>query len=190
MSSQERSSLNTFENVLVRIGGTVAEICLFVLVSLIVVDVFLRYVFNAPTKFTDEVGGYLLVGISFMGATYALKHGSHVKVTVLTERFPQKVQRWFNFITESLALSGLIILVWKTVQLVMRSYATNFRSMGYLEAPMWLPQLVVPIGLTIFSLHILLLLIVQARRLSTGPKEMPKAPSTPQQPGEEIFSKE
>ncbi|MFC1916060.1 TRAP transporter small permease [Chloroflexota bacterium] len=171
MSRNKDRFLNKLRSGLILTGGHTAEVFLFVLIALVAVDVVLRYVFNSPTQIADELGGYLLVGMAFTGATYALHVGTHVKVTLFTERLPRKALQWLIFITESMAEIGVIVLVWKSTELVIKSYGTGIKSAGYMATPMWIPQVIVPIGLTIFALHILINLIWEAGALFTPSDE-------------------
>lgn len=143
----------------------VAEACLFGVIGLLAVDVIGRYVFHKPTLISYEITGYLLVGITFLGLAYGLQQGSHVKVTILVDYFPASLRRWWILILDSIALVFIIILMWKTIDLVKLSLETGTLSMTFLAAPMWIPQIIVPIGLGMFVLVALCQLVVQAKGL-------------------------
>ena len=49
-----------------------------VMFGVIILQVVLRYVFNAPLVFTDELAAYLFVWISFLGWTLATRRRIHI----------------------------------------------------------------------------------------------------------------
>lgn len=63
-----------------------------VLTFVIGYDVALRYLFNAPTKWAYEMS-YQIGGVFFwLGAAYALKHGSHVRIDIFYSRFSRRTK--------------------------------------------------------------------------------------------------
>jgi len=142
-----------------------AEACLFVVIGLLAVDVIGRYVFDRPTLISYEITGYLLVGITFLALAYGLREGSHVKVTILVDYLPASLRKWLALIMDSVALIFIIVLMWKSIDLVRLSLETGTLSMTFLATPMWIPQLIVPIGLGMLVLEVLHQLVVQAREL-------------------------
>lgn len=146
-------------------GRTIAELGVLALIALIVVDVVGRYVFLKPTKVADELGAYMLVGITYFGAAYTLRKGMHIKVTILVDRLSARMRRWLTLLMDSLGLFLVVLLTWQSTKLMMMSLSTDTRSVSVLRTPMFIPELLVPIGLGIFSLEILRQLILQVRDL-------------------------
>ena len=52
------------------------------MMMLVVVDVFMRYVMRHPLMIADEFSAYLLVALSFLGFAYTWRQGGHVRVEV------------------------------------------------------------------------------------------------------------
>ncbi len=68
-------------------------ICLVVsvvLLSLTTANVFSRYVIHASISFTDEITTNLFVLLSVMGTALAIKRGSHLGLSILTDALPKK----------------------------------------------------------------------------------------------------
>ena len=55
---------------------------------LISINVVLRYGFNSNLTMTEEVGRYLFVWLTFLGAVSAFVRGRHVRVDVVLRRMP------------------------------------------------------------------------------------------------------
>ncbi|GAA0594901.1 TRAP transporter small permease subunit [Craurococcus roseus] len=79
------------------IGQTFAW-CILVLTAVVVYEVFVRYVFRAPTTWGYDVS-YMLYGTLFMMAgAYALSRNGHVRGDFLYRNFPPQRQAWFDLV--------------------------------------------------------------------------------------------
>ena len=66
-----------------RIIKFLAALVLGAAVVLVSMQVFLRYVFNAPQAWAEEVGRYLFVWSVFLGAAVALAEDRHIRIKKL-----------------------------------------------------------------------------------------------------------
>ena len=62
---------------------------------IIMVQVFSRYVLNSSISWSEEIARYLMIWTALVGASVALRQGSHVAITLLIERLNQKALPWF-----------------------------------------------------------------------------------------------
>ena len=60
---------------------------------LVFLNVVLRYGFNSNLTMTEEVGRYLFVWLTFLGAISAFVRGRHVRVDTIVNRFPSWLKR-------------------------------------------------------------------------------------------------
>jgi C4-dicarboxylate transporter DctQ subunit len=109
-------------------------------------SVALRYLFNRPQVWTDQLVGYLLVVVVLAGAAEALRRGEHIGVDLITERLSVAARRLAEIwgMAAVVLVSGCLVAAgWEVVSF---SYDVGLVSDGYLEVPMWLPQAAVPAG--------------------------------------------
>ncbi|EMS81638.1 TRAP transporter small permease subunit [Desulfotignum phosphitoxidans] len=86
------------ENI-VRKQGDVTSFLVYPLLIIVVYEVFMRYVFNAPTTWGFEATTFLY-GLHYMfGLSYADVHGAHVKVDIFTSLVSKKSQAVLSIIT-------------------------------------------------------------------------------------------
>ena len=75
----------------------IVRFLLVVLMSAIVIDVLLqvfsRYLFNAPLGFTDELAAFLLIWLGLLGAAYATGEKQHLAIDLLSIRVSPVNQR-------------------------------------------------------------------------------------------------
>lgn len=77
-----------------------------------VYEVVLRYLFNSPTIWVQELT-ILLSAICFVvSGLYSLERRDHIRITVLAERLPPRVQRGLDWLGLLLALIFLCAVAW------------------------------------------------------------------------------
>jgi tripartite ATP-independent transporter DctM subunit len=77
---------------LLAVSDAIAAIMLAADLLVVCVSVALRYWFNAPVEWSDDVARGLMVGSSFFGAASALARGDNPGVQFFVERFPATVR--------------------------------------------------------------------------------------------------
>lgn len=135
-------------------SGYLAGVFLVAIAVLVVAQIAARW-FNQQIPSADEFAGYCLAASSFLGLAYSFRSGSHIRVTLLTDRLPSKVQRILLLLV--LAFAVVMIAIWakNSISLVYESWSFNEVSTGILKYPIWIPQLSMGIGVTLFCLAIL-----------------------------------
>ncbi|WP_420006306.1 TRAP transporter small permease [Arenibacterium sp. LLYu02] len=129
-------------------------------VALTFAQVVLRFGFDRPQAWVEEISRYLLVWITFIGAAAAYATDEHIRVTALTELLDRHLRRpllLFRMTAELLAV-GVMILAGTTV-------AWDNRAAGFYTAPS-MPQVIfhlaIPVGGLLMTCG--LLLWIRARR--------------------------
>ena len=74
--------------------GRVVSVVAVVFAAMIIFDVVMRYVFNAPTRWAFDVTKQLYGFYFVMLGGYALRHQSHVRVDLVTEKLGNTARRW------------------------------------------------------------------------------------------------
>ncbi|MBE0556342.1 MAG: TRAP transporter small permease subunit, partial [Proteobacteria bacterium] len=64
------------------LGGWFGGWLVPLMMMLVVVDVFMRYVMNRPLMVSDEFSAYMLVALSFLGLAYTWREKGHVRVEI------------------------------------------------------------------------------------------------------------
>ncbi len=91
--------------------GRVTAWASFALAVLMAANVLLRYGFSAGAVWAQELEWHLMVVICMFGASYALRHGDHVRVDVLFARMSRRWQLRIDVLTALtfVVVCGLII---------------------------------------------------------------------------------
>lgn len=72
--------------------------------TLVIINVFSRYFFNAPIAWVEEVATSCFVYTVFVGAAWCLRTRQHVGVDLLVDRLPEKGREIVHFLTDIVIL--------------------------------------------------------------------------------------
>lgn len=136
--------------------GVVVSVLLSAIAVICFLEVILRYVFAASLSWYDELVGYLLVWLTFLGAVLAQSHGQHIGIGDLVERAPEGIRR-------PMELSAHLVLV--AVHLVLLIYGTRLAIPFLGERAITVP---VPMGVVygVIPVSAALMLVVEGARIA------------------------
>jgi TRAP-type C4-dicarboxylate transport system permease small subunit len=93
--------------------GSLLALLMGVMVLDVTWQVVSRFVLRAPSSFTEELAGFLLIWIGLLGAAYCLRTGSHLGIDLLVTRLPGGARRAARLLAHALvaafALSTMVI---------------------------------------------------------------------------------
>jgi TRAP-type transport system small permease protein len=147
-----------------RSASTLAGLAVLAIVVLISIDVLMRFFFNQPQLFVDEVASFLEILVIFGGLTYTFRTGGHVRVDLLTGRLPRPARAWLRLLSLLIGLAFLGVVIWPTVQSALTAYRYG-RVSTVMLYPLWLPMLLIPAGLALLGAAMLVTLARQVRVL-------------------------
>ena len=128
--------------------GAVALLCL--------VEVTLRYGFGGGLGFYDELAGFALVWLTFLGAVLARRDGAHIGIRDLVSRLSPRPRRIARILEHTTVLALHLVLGWFGTVLVLRFLGERSITM---PIPMGAFYLVLP-------LFAVLTAAMEARRLA------------------------
>lgn len=135
-------------------AGYAAGITVFGLTLLISAGVFSRRVLGSPILALDEVSGYCLLAIVFLGLAHTMKAGGHIRADIVLAHVPAGVRGGLEVLATLLALLFALTLLVGNWALVAEYYGRGTLSFKYLQIPLWIPAslLVVGVGLLLLQL--------------------------------------
>jgi C4-dicarboxylate transporter, DctQ subunit len=126
-----------------------------VLTVMVTGGVIARRVFHAPLLFVEEVSGYLVLAIVFLGLAHTLKAGGHIRVDVIFGRLAGGVRRATQAACLVVALAWAGFVVAGTWRLVAEYYTQRVLSFAYLQTPLWIPGTVMVVGAVLLALQVI-----------------------------------
>lgn len=98
---------------------------------------------------------FCLAASTFLGLGYSMRHGAHVRVTLVIDSLPPKLKRLFEAWVCLCSLIILSWLTWKAVIFTWQGYVFKEVSPGLIAIPLWLPQSGMVIGLAVITVAVL-----------------------------------
>lgn len=99
--------------------------------------------------------GFCLAASTFLGLGYSMRHGAHVRVTLVIDSLPPKLKRLFEAWVCLCSFVILFWLTWKAVIFTWQGYVFGEVSTGLLAIPLWIPQSGMVIGLAVMTVAVL-----------------------------------
>ncbi|MGQ9694471.1 MAG: TRAP transporter small permease subunit [Thermodesulfobacteriota bacterium] len=127
-------------------GASISATGIITMTGLIIADVILRRLFNAPLIFADEIAGYLLVLITLLSVGYTLKENGHIQVLILIQRLSRRRLEALRIFWYAISLVYTACLLFMTGQLTWESYELKAFSPTPSQLPMAPFQLIMPVG--------------------------------------------
>ena len=113
----------------------------------------MRYAFNISSNAWLEIQWYLFSAVFLFCSGYALLHGQHVRIDVISGRLSKRAQTWIEILgTVFFLMPMAIAILWMSWPVFVDAYQHNEVSTNAGGLPIWPARLMLPIG---FSLLIL-----------------------------------
>ena len=131
-------------------------------------EVTARWAFGAPTIWAQEVAVYLLIACAFFGFAPTMHAGEHIRIDLLYKRFGRGTRSAIELLACICIAAYAGIAAWGGYEMVVQSLKYGRRSLTLLAVPVWIPQLVVPIGMTMLLIVALVRAWQVAKQLGGG----------------------
>lgn len=142
-------------SVLLRIEDGILVGLLLAILAMAVLQIVLRNVFDTGIIWGDILVRILVLWIGMMGAIVASRRGEHINIDIVTRYLPAAARS---------VVGGLICMLTAAVCGVASFYSfkfvaaeAEFGGMAFANVPVWLCQVIIPIGFTIIALRYILL---------------------------------
>jgi TRAP-type C4-dicarboxylate transport system permease small subunit len=114
--------------------------CVFgVVIVVVLLQVFCRYVLGSALGWAEELSVYLLVWMVFLGAAAAAQDRSHIRVDVFVDLLPLRFRMIFRVMADLLQAVFMVVMVW-----------LGFRMVGVMSGTQS-PALHLPVGYVTYA---------------------------------------
>ena len=159
-----------------RMFGAIAAVLVIVLVVLMLYDVVLRYIFNAPTIWGNDLNTWLMGASFVLSIAYAMATDSHVRVDLLYNRQTRRHIRIFDLVGLTLIILPTVAwITWGLLDHFLMAYRSLERSgSGGWNPIVWPFKLILLVGFAIFTVQIAAEIIKRIASLLGHPFEPPE----------------
>ena len=126
--------------------------CLALLVFITFTNVILRYCFNAPYQWGEEVQMLLIVWVIWYGGSAAFRTGNQICVDMILGLLPKPVQKAANIVIFALSFAVLLFMFRQGMAYILQLFSTN-RVTETLHIPRGFVYSCMPVGCLLMLLN-------------------------------------
>ncbi len=155
--------IDNYLKVIYRLSGGAAAFFLILVAAFILTGIASR-IFGFYIRGLAEYSGYCMAASSFLALAYTFGEKGHIRITLFLEKSNKSIRRFLELWCLFVATFFSGFLFFYFVKMLMISFKFQERSEGADEILIWIPQVSVALGSTIFFfcvLHNFILLILK-----------------------------
>ena len=166
----------TLKLILTNLDAIITAATLSICVVLVNANVIMRYFFNSPIRWAEEVVTSLFVWTVFIGSAYAYRKHSHLGVDILVNLMPPKMKAVVKAVMSVVELGVLTMLTWISSEYVYhliynRAGKLKIVMTDMLRIPKWWTGIAVPIGFGLSVIYSVYFMVKGVRAYLAKKKE-------------------
>jgi TRAP-type C4-dicarboxylate transport system permease small subunit len=150
-----------------RISLWLSSACMIGMVLLILVEIVLRGVFNSTTEHSDELVGYMLVGLTFLSLALCQSGGAFHRVELVQMRLGRRGKAVSALVFDLLSFGYVALTGWYFIQFVMSSWRREAMASTTLSTPLWIPESVMILGAALLLVALGRTVVDDVRKLAS-----------------------
>ncbi|HZH06997.1 MAG TPA: TRAP transporter small permease [Lautropia sp.] len=120
--------------------------------GLVLLAVILRYVFNDPLTWGEELIVGLFTWMVFVGAAAAVRSQMHIRIDVMAPVYANPKMNWLNTVTLVIGIVIIATMIWACYEQVLQELVVELPMLGVSKA--WFAA-AMPAGLILMLIHVL-----------------------------------
>lgn len=132
----------------------------FTMSVVVAVQVFFRYALNHSLFWSEELARYLLVWLTFLGASVAYRRTLHPGIDIVYAQMPVPIQRMISIFIHFISTVLFGVMIFYGIQF---SYFVRLQISPALYLPKWMVFSIIPLSGIIFMIHGITFLVDEIR---------------------------
>ena len=130
---------------IIKYSGYLASV-LFVSIGFIIsYEVVMRYIFNSPTIWVNEISRFLQIWATYLALTYTFHKKEFIRITVLYDKLNEKGKKILDFISDIFILTFSLFVLYFGWLIAYDSFKVGRTSSTILDVPSFLTELAIPL---------------------------------------------
>ena len=147
--------MNYYDKI-VKYSGYLAS-ALFIAIGFIVsYEVIMRYLFNSPTIWVNEVSRFLQIWATYLALTYSFHKQDFIRITVIYDRLNETGKKILDFISFIFIIIFSCFVVYYGWLIAYDSLKVGRTSSTILDVPSFLTELAIPLCFAFLVLRVIL----------------------------------
>jgi len=129
-----------------------AAVSVFLLTAVVTYGVLMRFVFNSSQNWTDELSSYCLLWMVFLGLTYTLNEGVHIRIDFISDRYSPAARRWIEVVIYGIGVIFGVMLFLGCYSELQNFIRRGTYSTDGLDIPLVWPAVPMVAGAALFAI--------------------------------------
>jgi len=117
---------------------------------IVAMQVFFRYVLNQSLFWSEELARFLLVWLTFLGASVAYRRKAHPGIDMLYAKMPRSLQKAASLLTHAASLMLFGVMIFYGCQF---AWFVRLQISPALHLPKWIILSIIPVSGSILMVH-------------------------------------
>jgi len=162
-----KSFVERAQMILYRVEDSILVGLLLLMITLAVLQIFLRNLFETGIVWSDVLVRILVLWVGLVGAMVASRQGNHINIDILDRFLPERAKIVVNFIVELFTAFICAIVAYYSLQFVQMEFADG--GMAFARVPVWLCEAIIPFAFVVIAIRYILLSIINLKRIVKFP---------------------
>lgn len=149
-------AMSAFMNGVTRLNKVVGQwvsYLVFAMFVFLLLEVFMRYAFGAPTVWTNELTQMLFGVYAILSGGFIMAHQGHVNVDLIHSKLGPRLRASLDIFTSIIFFIFVGALLYFGVDMAQESIASLETSYSAWNPPIWPIKLAIPVGATLLLLQ-------------------------------------
>jgi TRAP-type transport system small permease protein len=107
--------------------------------AIVIYCVVMRYWFNQPPIWSEDVPRVLFVWMTYIAAVVATRRDTNIKVTFIVDKLPRRLQLVIDIAMTAIVIAMMLVLAWYSWPVIELNLGGTMLSTGWNEAVFYLP---------------------------------------------------
>lgn len=156
-----RKLLDKADQMLAYLENAVIIVGLLLMFIVLLAQVFMRYILNAPLTWSEEMARFMFVYVSFIGISFAYRRQAHIRMEAFVKILPVSIQKFLN---AAIQLGTILLFLYMIpfsfkfigIQAKVKSTATHIpMSIVYIALPLGMFLACIRMGIDFLCSYVL-----------------------------------
>ena len=161
---EQETAFHPLPSLLERGCMVVCEIGIVVIAVVVLTEIVTRNLLGFSFEASEELGGYIVVGISFLSLPVCQVYRSYHHVQFIQASLSPRLRAASHVGFDALSLGFCLLLVWQLSRFVLQTWRAEDVAPTLLATPLWIPQSLMPLGALAASVSLARSLVGNVRR--------------------------
>lgn len=158
-----KSFVERAQMILYRVEDSILVGLLLLMITLAVLQIFLRNLFETGIVWSDVLVRILVLWVGLAGAMVASRQGNHINIDILDRFLPERAKVVVSFVVEVFTAFICTIVAYYSLQFVQMEFADG--GMAFAKVPVWLCEAIIPFAFGVIAIRYVLLSIINLKKI-------------------------